>query len=100
MEQEASNILTPSGEPDRIKIQYIVMEDILFRAPLWGIFIAIVFGGLAYLMIWFILNVMEPYMKENLNNGKTGQIEMRGNIYHDHFSTYPIWIEGDEVIYV
>jgi len=81
MKTEEVNIRLPDGQISRIKVQNIVMEDILFRTPLWGILVAILFGGVAYFMIWFILNIMEPYVKENMNKNKIENTGLKESSY-------------------
>lgn len=51
---------------NREKIKYILLTDILFRAPVFGIIVLAALGGLAYLFVWLILNVIEPALKNNI----------------------------------
>ena len=42
------------------RIMGIVLEDILFRSPGYGIAVALILGSLSYLFVWLTLNILRP----------------------------------------
>lgn len=45
-----------------IKTKFLIAEDVLMRGLLWGIVVLVIMGGTAYGIVWFILNVVKPFV--------------------------------------
>lgn len=44
------------------RIQGIILEDILFRSPFYGMVALIILGSISVFFVWFVLNVLRPYI--------------------------------------
>lgn len=65
MDNDCDKINNSDKPLSEAKILGIVMEDILFRSPLYGIVVLILLGGLSYFFIWLTLNILKPFMLGN-----------------------------------
>ena len=48
------------------RIQLMITEDILLRAPIWALVVIIFLGGISFGTVWFIINIIKPYMESIL----------------------------------
>lgn len=55
-------IISEKPKLTQARMQLMITEDILLRAPAFGIIVAILMGGVAFFFIWFILNVIRPFV--------------------------------------
>jgi len=59
----------------RAKIQSIIMEDLVFRSPLWALLILLIYGIIMSGAMWFLLCVVKPSIDKKMQGAKSSQID-------------------------
>lgn len=53
---------TPQPNLTKARITTIILEDILFRSPFYGVAVLLLLGGISFSCVWFVLNILRPYV--------------------------------------
>lgn len=68
--QEKDTVIVDDGPTEKLteaKIKLMITEDILLRAPLWGLVVLVFLGSIAFGTIWFSLHVIKPFIEQNVH---------------------------------